>query len=93
MAGKGAGLATRAGLGAVQGGIETGKFLGLTEGRLGTGGELATGAAFGAAIPVLGAGLGKAKDYITTKLPKSLIATGISTPTEYVKTSERLNKL
>lgn len=36
MAGKGAGLATRAGLGAAQGAIETGKFLGLTEGRLGT---------------------------------------------------------
>ena len=71
MAGKGAGLATRAGLGAVQGGIETGKFLGLTEGRLGTGGELATGAAFGAALPVAGAGLGKARDFITTKLISS----------------------
>ena len=30
-AGKGAGLATKIGLGATQGAIETGKFLGLTE--------------------------------------------------------------
>ena len=93
MAGKGAGLATKVGLGAAQGVIETGKFMGLTEGRLGTAGELATGAAFGGTLPVLGAGFGKAKNFLTEKLPKSLIATGISTPTQFVKASERLNKL
>lgn len=36
LAGKGAGLATRVGLGAAQGVIETGKGMALTEGRLGT---------------------------------------------------------
>lgn len=67
--------------------------MGLTEGRLGTPTELATGAAFGAALPVIGAGFGKAREAITQKLPESLIATGIATPTKLLNASERLNKL
>lgn len=76
LAGKGAGLATRAGLGAVQGGIETGKFLGLTEGRLGTPTELATGAAFGAALPIAGAGIKAGARYGADLLGKSTGAGG-----------------
>lgn len=37
--------------------------------------------------------MGKAKDFITKKLPESLISTGIATPTKLLNASERLNKL
>ena len=54
---------------------------------------MALGATIGGALPVLGAGLGKAREAITQKLPESLIATGIATPTKLLNASERLNKL
>jgi hypothetical protein len=70
---KDVGTLGKVGLGATQGVIETGKFLGLTEGRLGTPTELATGAAIGGAIPVVGAGLGKAKAILTQTPEEKLV--------------------
>ena len=42
---------------------------------------------------MVGAGISKAKDFVTKKLPESLISTGIATPSKLLNASERLNKL
>ncbi len=52
-----------------------------------------TGAAVWWALPLVWAGISKAKKLITEKLPKSLISAGLMTPSKLLNASERLSRL
>lgn len=56
-------------------------------------GNLAMWAAFGGAIPMVWAGLNKAKNFITQALPKWLISRWLTTPSALKNASERLSRL
>lgn len=45
------------------------------------------------ALPIVGAGLWKVKKLITDKIPKSLISSGLMTPSKLLNASERLSRL
>lgn len=56
-------------------------------------GEAITGAAVWWALPLVWAGISKAKKLMTDKLPKSLISSGLMTPSKLLNASERLSRL
>lgn len=45
------------------------------------------------ALPIVGAGIWKVKKLITDKIPKSLISSGLMTPSKLLNASERLSRL
>ena len=52
-----------------------------------------TGGLVWGALPIVGAGLWKVKKLITDKIPKSLISSGLMTPSKLLNASERLSRL
>jgi len=52
-----------------------------------------TGGIVWGALPIVGAGLWKVKKLITDKIPKSLISSGLMTPSKLLNASERLSRL
>lgn len=55
--------------------------------------EAITGGLVWWALPIVGAWLGKVKKLITDKIPKSLISSGLMTPSKLLNASERLSRL